>query len=82
MIDHLDYIKIPHHGSRYGLTQSLLEKFVPKVSVISVGKNNTYGHPNKEILDLLKQYKVENHRTDLEGDVVIETNGITWWVEK
>ncbi|MFC1710120.1 ComEC/Rec2 family competence protein [Patescibacteria group bacterium] len=71
-IGKVDYIKIPHHGSKNGLTEELLDKTMPKVAIISVGKNS-WGHPNKEILEMLEKYNIEVLRTDEMGDVVINT---------
>lgn len=65
-----DILKVPHHGSKHGLSLGFLELADPRVSVISVGKNNSYGHPSKDVLDLLKAKKVQIRRTDLEGDIV------------
>jgi competence protein ComEC len=65
-------LKVPHHGSKNGLTAAFLKLADPKVSVISVGKNNSYGHPSKEILEMLKTSKTWIRRTDLEGDIVIK----------
>jgi len=50
-VERVEYLKIPHHGSKNGLTENLLKTSEPKLAVISVGKNS-YGHPHKEILDM------------------------------
>lgn len=63
-------LKIPHHGSKNGLTREFLILADPHVGVISVGKNNSYGHPAKEILDMLKAQNISLRRTDLEGDII------------
>lgn len=70
----VDYIKIPHHGSRNGLTKNLLKALEPKIAVISVGKNS-YGHPHEEVLQMLKNSKAKLLRTDLEEDVEVIVNG-------
>lgn len=77
----IEYIKIPHHGSKYGLTKDYLNKFMPKIAVISVGKNNTFGHPTPEILKMLSDKHIKTLRTDLEGDVEIITDGRGWWIK-
>ncbi len=69
-INNIEILKIPHHGSKNGLTKNFLELADPKVAVISVGKNNSYGHPSHEVLDLLKAKKIKIKRTDEDGDVV------------
>lgn len=65
-------LKVPHHGSKNGLILQFLKLANPKVGVISVGKNNPYGHPHKEILTMLKALKVKIRRTDKEGDIVFQ----------
>jgi competence protein ComEC len=76
----IDYIKIPHHGSKNGLTKELLEASLPEIAVISVGKN-PWGHPHKEVLEMLKSYGLRIKRTDLDGNVEVVTDGKTWWVK-
>ena len=78
----LDYIKIPHHGSKNGLTKKLLDAVEPKVAVISSGKNNSYGHPHKEVLKILSEKDIKILRTDEMGDVVVESDGERVWVRK
>ncbi len=73
-LKNLDVLKVPHHGSRNGLTENFLKLANPKIGVISVGKNNAYGHPNKEVLDMLKAQRVKIKRTDKNGDVEIKLN--------
>lgn len=75
LIDSVDYIKIPHHGSRNGTTLGLLETSMPKLAVISVGKGNSYGHPHQEVLEMLNALGIQIKRTDEVGDVEIETDG-------
>lgn len=78
----VDYIKVPHHGSRNGLSENLLGALAPKVAVISVGKNNSYGHPHKEIIEMLEKYKVKILRTDEMGDIEVITDGEKIWIKK
>ncbi|MDO9028144.1 MAG: hypothetical protein Q7U68_04705, partial [Candidatus Roizmanbacteria bacterium] len=70
----IDILKIPHHGSKNGLTKKFLDLADPMLAVISVGKNNSYGHPAKEILDMLKAKNVKIRRTDAEGDIIFKIN--------
>jgi beta-lactamase superfamily II metal-dependent hydrolase len=76
VIKAINYLKVPHHGSKNGLTKNLLFAAQPEVAVISVGKNQ-WGHPNTEILDLLQEFDVKVYRTDQSGEVVLETDGQT-----
>jgi len=71
-INKIDILKIPHHGSKNGLTKKFLDLADPKVAVISVGKNNSYGHPNNIVLDMLKAKNINIRRTDVEGDIVFK----------
>jgi beta-lactamase superfamily II metal-dependent hydrolase len=48
------YLKVSHHGSRYSSTDKFLARVQPRVAIISVGSDNTYGHPHKEALDRIK----------------------------
>lgn len=76
----IDVMHVPHHGSRFGLSESVVEEIRPKAAVISVGKNN-YGHPSSEILNLLKKSNVRYFRTDQYGDIEIVSNGEKFWIK-
>lgn len=67
-----DILKVAHHGSKYSTSQEFLDAVRPQTAVISVGKNNTYGHPNQETLDRLKNSNVKIFRTDEGGDIIYE----------
>lgn len=69
-LEQVEYIKVPHHGSRNGLTEDLLKILKPKIAAIGVGKNQ-WGHPHKEVLDLLEKYNVQVFRTDQDGNFVL-----------
>lgn len=71
----IEYIKVPHHGSKNGLTRSLLETAQSEVAVISVGKNNSYGHPHEEVLKMLQDEEIKILRTDQLGDIAVESDG-------
>jgi competence protein ComEC len=68
-------LKVPHHGSKNGLTKDFLEKIKPSLAIISVGKNNTFGHPGKLLLDLLNEQGVKYLRTDEHGTVDLVSDG-------
>ena len=70
-----DVLKIGHHGSKYSTTDEFLKKVNPKYAIISVGKDNTYKHPEDIILKKLKNNNIETHRTDLEGTIIITSDG-------
>ena len=71
-IGKFNVIKIPHHGSKYSLNKKFLQLADPDVAVISVSKNNSYGHPTHEVLDYLKAQNIKIKRTDLDGDIVFK----------
>ena len=77
----LEYLKVPHHGSKNGLSNSLLEITNPQLSVISVGKKNSYGHPHKEVLEILESSDTNILRTDQLGDIVVKTDGYKYNIE-
>lgn len=81
-IKRVEYLKVPHHGSKNGLTQKLLEVTSPEIAVISVGAKNRYGHPHQEILDILKDNGVMVKQTKDVGDVEVITDGKKWWLGK
>ncbi|MBI4033011.1 MAG: MBL fold metallo-hydrolase [Candidatus Blackburnbacteria bacterium] len=73
-----EVLKVPHHGSKNGLTEKLLDAVKPKLAIISVGKNNRYGHPHQEVIKLISDQAIKLLRTDLNGEVEIVTDGKTW----
>lgn len=76
----VNYIKIPHHGSVNGLTENLLKVVIPKIAVISVGKNS-WSFPRPEILNMLGKYGVKILRTDQGGDIEVITDGTEYWIK-
>lgn len=77
-----EYIKVPHHGSRNGISEILLRVSSPEIATISSSRNNSYGHPHKEVLDLLTKLEIQYYRTDTDGEVEIVSDGKKFWVEK
>lgn len=71
----VDVLKAGHHGSKTSSSEKFLEATSPVYAVISSGKDNRYGHPHKEVLDLLEKFKVEILRTDEQGTIKIKSNG-------
>jgi beta-lactamase superfamily II metal-dependent hydrolase len=68
-------LKVPHHGSRGALDPAFLRAVAPKVGVISVGANNTYGHPDPRTLKAYARLKTSLFRTDVDGAITIITDG-------
>lgn len=75
-----DVFKVAHHGSGYATSDSFLDATTPAVGVISVGIGNAYGHPSSETLESLASHAVDVYRTDLNGTVVVSTDGQDWKV--
>ena len=69
-VSDVDVLKVGHHGSKTSSGEDFINEMNPKYSIISVGKNNRYGHPNKEVLDNLKNSKI--YRTDQEGSIMFK----------
>lgn len=80
-ISDVEYLKVPHHGSKNGLTKELLDAASPEVAVISNGAKNRYGHPSPEVIQMLESASVQTLRTDTNGDIEIVTDGQGWWVK-
>lgn len=66
-----DVLKVGHHGSTTSTSQKFLNQIKPKYAIISVGKNNDYGHPKEKILERLKKIGSETYRTDECGTIEI-----------
>lgn len=66
-----DILKVGHHGSTTSTSQKFLNQIKPKYAIISVGKNNDYGHPKEKILERLKNERAEIYRTDECGTIEI-----------
>ena len=71
-LKNIDFLKVGHHGSKTSSSKSFINEVNPKYSIISVGKNNRYGHPNKEVLNNLEGSKI--YRTDQDGSIEIKIN--------
>ncbi|MEX2159335.1 MAG: ComEC/Rec2 family competence protein [Dehalococcoidia bacterium] len=71
-------LKLAHHGSQSSTSPLFLEAVRPELAVVSVGANNTFGHPSPVVLDRLRGVPVL--RTDLNGTIRIETDGTRLWV--
>jgi competence protein ComEC len=77
----VDILKVGHHGSETSTSATFLNEINPLVSLISVGANNSYGHPQKSIINNLKERSIDIYRTDIEGRIKIETNGTEFCIE-
>jgi competence protein ComEC len=74
-------LKVPHHGSLNGLSNEFLNQIKPEVAVISVGENNSYGHPAAETLKKLNDILgLKILRTDKNGEIKIFSDGSKYWI--
>ena len=64
-----DVLKVGHHGSNTSTDPTFIEKTKPKEALISVGRNNSYGHPTKEVIETLQNESITIYRTDEHGAV-------------
>lgn len=69
-IPNIDVLKVGHHGSKTSSSIEFINEIIPKYSIISVGKNNRYGHPNKEVLENLENSEI--YRTDEDGSIMFK----------
>lgn len=70
-----DLLKVGHHGSDSSSSYVFLREVMPTYAVISVGEDNTYGHPTEDVLSRLRDAGTEIYRTDLHGDIICRSDG-------
>lgn len=70
-------LKVSHHGSAGATSYRFLREVMPDYAVISVGKDNAYGHPTEEVLSKLWDADVKVYRTDMQGDIIVTSDGKT-----
>jgi competence protein ComEC len=70
-----DVLKVAHHGSRTSSTEDFLSATNPAFAFISVGVDNSYGHPNRDVLDRLSRHHAAIFRTDERGLITVRTDG-------
>ena len=76
-----DILRIGHHGSATSSSEAFLSSLSPEVAIISVGENNSYGHPSKETMDRLKELDIPCRRTDLEGTITYDFDSLSSIIE-
>ena len=79
-------LKVAHHGSRTSSSTALLDGWRPQIAIISCGRGNRFGHPTTEVLARLTDAGARIYRTDLDGEVTVETDGrgvrVRTWMER
>ena len=76
-----DVLKIGHHGSSTSTSEKFLTAVSPKLSIISVGINNSYKHPSTKTLNLLDKYNIRYYRTDEDGTIIIKSDGNNLYIK-
>ena len=67
----IECLVVGHHGSATSTCDQLLDALTPETAVISVGENNTYGHPTQAVLERLEERGIDILRTDLSGTITV-----------
>lgn len=67
-----DILKVAYHGSKTSSIPEFIKAVKPKIALIGVGKNNTFGHPNQQTIKNLENIKCRIYRTDLQGEIIIK----------
>jgi len=70
-----DVLKVPHHGSKTSSTEPFLDAVQPTFAIISVGLENSYGHPNRDVIERLREHHAAVFRTDEDGLISIRSDG-------
>lgn len=76
----IEVLKVPHHGSKTAMTEKFIQTIHPSLSVISVGKDNKYGHPVDSTIKQIQNMGSQILRTDQKGEIVITSDGKEWGV--
>lgn len=71
-----DVLKAGHHGSKTSSSEDFIKTVSPEYVVISSGKNNKYGHPHQQVLDILNNFGAKILRTDQSGRIIFESDGV------
>jgi len=76
-----EVLKLGHHGSKTSSSEIFLDKVVPKFAVVSAGKDNSYGHPHKKVIDAVSARGIEIISTADSGSVTFITDGVDLWLK-
>lgn len=80
LVGDIDILKVGHHGSDSASSDDFLKIIKPEISIISVGEGNSYGHPTESVLSRLSAIGSDVYRTDADGTIVVETDGLVYSV--
>jgi len=70
-----DVLKVGHHGAEDANSEEFIHKVMPKIAILSVGKNNRYGFPSNKVIERFKIKEIPLYRTDFDGTIIIQTDG-------
>lgn len=70
-LKNIDILKVGHHGSKSSTSKEFLDNINPKIALVSVGENNSYGHPDESVLEKLENRNIKILRTDIDGEIVL-----------
>ena len=73
-----DVLKVGHHGSAYGTTKGFVRAVSPSAAIVSVGRDNLFGHPSPATIATLEDAEVRIYRTDLDGAVTVRSDGTSF----
>lgn len=77
----IEVLKVPHHGSKTAMTEKFIQTIHPNLSVISVGKDNKYGHPRSETIEQIQNLGSKILRTDQKGEIEVVSDGKMWEIK-
>jgi competence protein ComEC len=73
-------LKVPHHGARTSSSPAFVSKLAPRVAIVSVGRRNRFGHPDRDVLWRYLSRGARVLRTDRDGAVTVSTDGSRVWL--
>ncbi|HLD22268.1 MAG TPA: ComEC/Rec2 family competence protein [Patescibacteria group bacterium] len=77
----IDLLKVGHHGSKTSTSRTFLQATTPEVSLISVGADNTFGHPNAGVVARLQRAGIQVFRTDIQGKIFCTSDGFQFFCQ-
>lgn len=76
-----DVLKVSHHGSKTSSSEDFLKGVSPEFAIISLSKDNKYGHPHSEVLERLEKFAIKTLRTDKDGNIKIISDGLNFKIK-
>lgn len=75
------FLQLGHHGSNTSSDRNFIDKVNPMYAIYSAGKGNSYGHPSEEIVQLFHEKNIPLYGTDINGTIVVTTDGMTYDIQ-